>query len=76
MGRQSSLFTFNKMNYIQISEWIEKVIRSCNNIEQLKGAENLFQSYKKQTDRESYIYIHRYLTHLLREKHNDLNFRR
>lgn len=75
MGRQRNLFTFNKMNYIQISEWVEKVIRSCKNNEQLKSAEKLFQTYKKQTNKETYHYIHRYLTHLLQEKHNDINYR-
>ena len=65
-----------RLNYLQIAEWVERVIKSCTTEEQLEGAERLLNSYKKQTNSEHYLYINRYLNHSLLEKSKDLKYRR
>ena len=62
------------MDYIAISKWVEKVIMSCETSDQVKSAERLYKLYKQQTNKESYINIHRFLNHCLNEKVNRLSY--
>lgn len=62
------------MDYVKISEWIDRVIMSCKTAEQLESAENLLKLYKQQTNKESYTGIHRFLNHTLREQINRISY--
>ena len=62
------------MDYVAISKWVEKVIMSCETSEQTKSAENLLRLYKQQTNKESYVNIHRFLHHCLNGKINRMSY--
>ena len=65
-----------RLNYLQIAEWVERVIKSCTTEEQLAGAERLLKSYKKQTADEYYVHVNRYLNHSLLEKSRSIKYKR
>jgi hypothetical protein len=65
-------------HYGDIIQWIEKVIESCQNIEQLKVAKKLVTNFEHKLDKDSpsstNIILTSKLTFLIQNKKDELRF--
>lgn len=65
-------------HYGDIIQWIEKVIESCQNVEQLKVAKRLVSNFEHKLDRDrpnsSNIILTHKLTYLIQNKKEELRY--